>query len=301
MCRLAGVARSTYYAWRQRRTRPPRPPQPGRAGRPRRGYVYTVSGHKVAEGEVLEWLSEYIAQDDGQHYGYRKLTTWLRRQHALVINKKTVYRLLRDAQLLQGQRLPAAQRQHPRVLARNHTVTGPNQLWEIDLKYGYVAGCDRFFYLCSVIDVFDRSILAYHLGGHCTAKQALAALQRAVAQRQADWPDGQRPVIRSDNGPQFIAKAWGDGCAALPLVHERIPNATPNKNAHIESWHSILEAECLRDHVFATWAEAYATVYQWITFYNERRMHGSLRDWAPAQFYQQWLTQSAPAIKAIHC
>ena len=62
----------------------------------------------MPEGQVLEWLSEFIATPDGQAYGYRKLTTWLRREHQLVINKMSVYRLLAEADLLQGRRFPAA-------------------------------------------------------------------------------------------------------------------------------------------------------------------------------------------------
>lgn len=295
------MARSTYYAWRQRAQRPVLPSEPSRAGRPRRGYVWTGSGTKIAEGQVLEWLSEYIASPDGQAYGYRKLTTWLRREHHLVINKKTVYRLLKEAQLLQGRRFPLAANRPVRRLALNRVITGPNQLWETDLKYGYIVGRDRFFYLASVIDVFDRSILSYHIGWTCTALQALRALQGAVAQRQPDWTPGTAPVIRTDNGPQFTAQVWAQGVEALGLEHERIPNATPNRNAHIESWHSIWEAECLGNQVFHTLAEAYEAVAQWITFYNQRRMHGSLQDWAPAQFYLGALAGTAPVIPSIRC
>ncbi|AEJ39632.1 Integrase catalytic region [Sulfobacillus acidophilus TPY] len=88
VCRLAGVARSTYYAWRQRQARPIRQPRFTAVGRPRRGYYWTQQGTQVAEGQVLEWLSEYIASSDGPAYGYRKLTTWLRREHQVIINKK---------------------------------------------------------------------------------------------------------------------------------------------------------------------------------------------------------------------
>ncbi len=66
---------------------------------------------------------------------------------------------------------------------------------------------------------------------------------------------------------------WAEGVAALGMVYKRIPNATPNKNAHIESWHSVLEADCLGNHVLHTLAEAYAAVDRWVTFYNGRRMH----------------------------
>ncbi|WP_084661037.1 IS3 family transposase [Sulfobacillus thermosulfidooxidans] len=128
----------------------------------RNRYVWTANDTKVAEGQVLEWLSEFIMAGDGQAYGYRKLTTWLRREHGLIINKKTVYRLLRSADLLQGQPLRPSGNRPPRVLAANRVVTGPNQLWEMDLKYGYIAGEDRFFISAvssmSLIDAFWRII-----------------------------------------------------------------------------------------------------------------------------------------------
>ncbi|MDQ6420512.1 integrase core domain-containing protein [Paenibacillus sp. LHD-117] len=55
-------------------------------------------------------------------------------------------------------------------------------------------------------------------------------------------------------------------------------------NAHIESFHSVLEAECLQRHEFMSYQEAYDTVTKYIRFYNERRMHGSLYDQAPEQY-----------------
>ncbi|MHB1256542.1 MAG: integrase core domain-containing protein [Dethiobacteraceae bacterium] len=67
-------------------------------------------------------------------------------------------------------------------------------------------------------------------------------------------------------------------------LHERIPPKTPNKNAHIESFHAILEDNCLRKHEFSSYQEACQTVINYIQFYNERRIHGSLYDYAPFEF-----------------
>lgn len=60
------------------------------------------------------------------------------------------------------------------------------------------------------------------------------------------------------------------------MVHERIPNATPNKNAHIESWHSVLEADCLGNQVFSTLAAAYEAVAAWITYAADAWKFGGL-------------------------
>lgn len=43
-------------------------------------------------------------------------------------------------------------------------VTGVNQLWQIDIKYGYVIGRQRFFFVLSIIDVFDRVVVGQYRG-----------------------------------------------------------------------------------------------------------------------------------------
>lgn len=274
--------RGTYYAWRLRQQHPAPDRRRQAPGRAPKGYSVTTTGEKIPDGRIQEWLVEILEQDKPT-YGYRKLTVVLRRQYHVVINRKKVYRLLAEWHLLwpQRRRKPA----HPRRLARHRVITGPNQLWQTDLKYVYLPGEDRFAYLQAVIDVGDRSILAYHLGYRCRGEDAARTLHRAVETRRDEW--AAPPVIRTDNGPQFLSHAWATRCTDLGLVHERIPNHTPNLNAYIESWHAQLERECLQSHAFATFAEAYQTIGDWITYYNTRRLHGSLDDWAPAQQRQR--------------
>jgi putative transposase len=93
-------------------------------------------------------------------------------------------------------------------------------------------------------------------------------------------------ILRTDNGPQFTAHAFQDGCVELPVNHTRIPNNTPNMNAHIESFHSILESDCLSRHEFQSYAEAYKCVSEFMDYYNNRRRHGSLKNKAPMVFYR---------------
>jgi putative transposase len=56
-------------------------------------------------------------------------------------------------------------------------------------------------------------------------------------------------------------------------------------NAHIESFHSILESDCLSRHEFQSYAEAYKYVSKFMEYYNHRRRHGSLNNKAPMEFY----------------
>lgn len=85
-------------------------------------------------------------------------------------------------------------------------------------------------------------------------------------------------IIRSDNGPQMTSREFATLLSKFEkkLEHEFIPVQTPNKNAHIESFFSILEIEFLSVTYFATFAEAYEKTKRFIRFYNEKRIHGSL-------------------------
>jgi putative transposase len=262
-------------------------------GRPVPGFSYDRSGNKVPDARIKGILRRII-QGPNASFGYRKLTVLLRRKYNLVINKKKVYRICKELQILAPQREtvnPA-----PKKVANNRVVTGPNQLWQLDIKYGYVAGKRRHFFLASIIDVFDRSIVAHHRGKACSTKDVLRTAHKALLRREVNLQT--RPlVIRTDNGPQFISKAFHAFCEQMGVEHERIPNHTPNKNAYIESFHSILERECYLRNCFATYEEAFAEVDRFIRYYNNDRIHGSLYDWPPKEYLRMVSTGALPPRK----
>ncbi|RED49024.1 putative transposase [Cohnella lupini] len=275
------MERSTYYANVNRRQQEtPTVAHSYRSGRPVPGLSYTQDGVPISDEQICEWLMEFLA-GEGASYGYRKLTVLLRRRHRLQINKKKVYRLCKQMDVLRPQR--KIKIKYPKRLANNRVITGSNQLWETDIKYGWLHGEQRFFFLMSIIDVFDRAIIAYHFGLTCEARHLVQITQEALMKRQR-FDSSEMPVIRSDNGPQFISHRFEEACETFNLIHERIPPKTPNKNAHIESFHSILEAECYRRHEFETYSQAYEIVSQFIRDYNCVRIHGSIYDLSPYEY-----------------
>jgi len=226
---------------------------------------------------------------DGFPYGYKKLTSALVDDYSLAINHKKVYRLCKELDILKPQRI--CKPKHPKRLAQRSEVTGPNQLWEMDIKYGYIYGEERFYFQLSLIDVFDRCVIDYHLGLTCTAKDACRVLRNALKKRGIK-PGMTMPRVRTDNGPQFIAKLFEEVCRKFGIVHERIPVRTPNLNAHIEAFHSILEDDCYSRHQFRSYAEAYEQVSLYMDYYNQRRRHGSLKNMAPERYYLAIMSNS---------
>jgi putative transposase len=286
--KIIGIPRSTYYYQENGRVEEKKVSE----GRPAPGYSIKKDGKKISDEQIKEWLLEEIA-GDGFGYGYRKLTKQLRRKYHLIINKKKVYRLCKELDILRPQRQKRIS--YPRKLARNRVITASNQLWETDIKYGFIEGEQRFFFVCSFIDVFDRSIIDYHIGLSCSCQDVKQTLQRALLKRK-QFDKKERAVIRSDNGPQFISNAFEQGCEEFKTEHERIPPRTPNMNAHIESFHRILEDDCFSRFQFETYEEAYKEVAWFMKFYNERRMHSSILDLSPKEFYEK---QGSLVIKDV--
>lgn len=227
-----------------------------------------------------------LVEGEENGYGYKLLTQCLRDRRGLILGKKKVYRLCKELGILHQQR--PTQSRYPRRLARNREITGPNQLWQMDIKYGYVMGQDRFFFVLSLIDVFDRVIVGYYRGSSCHAVAVVETLEEALRSRLQDGEE--KPVIRTDNGPQFLSHKFEEACEIGTLEHERIPPKTPNMNAYIESFHSLLERDLFRKQTYETFEEAYASVDQYMDFYNHRRLHGSLKRKPPLVF-SEWVMQ----------
>ncbi|WP_156876061.1 IS3 family transposase [Clostridium kluyveri] len=288
--KVVKLGRSTYYynlsVEGKEKARP-------KGGKPK-GYSINVDGEKVCDDQIKEFILEAI-DGDAINYGYRKITYHLRKYYNLVINHKKVYRLCKELRILKDQRIIKAKIK--RNIAVNRTITGSNQLWEMDIKYGYIEGEDKFFYLLNLIDIFDRSIIDYHMGLHCEAKDATALLRKCLIRRNLFEEGSKKPVIRTDNGPQFISHKFDECCEGLKTEHERIPVKTPNKNAHVESFHRILEDECLKINEFQSYAEAYKIVNEFMEFYNNRRLHSSLRFMAPHEFYNLYFGENLTNIQ----
>lgn len=288
--RIVGLATSTYYD-RLKRVKQSGTPQSNegssnvKRGRPRPGYSLTRQGHKISDEQIKEWLLELVEGEE-HIYGYKLLAECLRHKYGLIFNHKKCYRLCKELDILQHQRKRKSK--HPRRLPKNRLVDGPNQLWQADIKYGYCSGRDRFFFVFSIIDVFDRVIVGYYRGAECEAKHVCQTMERALASRLKEGD--AMPVIRTDNGPQFVSKLFGDTCENREMIHERIPPKTPNMNAYIESFHSLMERDLLIKESFETMEDAYAAIDRYMDFYNNRRMHGSLKR-KPPKVFSTWILQ----------
>lgn len=255
-------------------------------GRPYPGVSHTLDGIPVSDEEIKEVLCEFSEDDHIGGLGYRKWCILLRTDMRLVINPKKVYRLCTELKLL----IRSSRTERPkRNLARNRTVTAVNQLWQMDIKYVPLRETGFFLMTCNIIDVYDRQIVGHFCGRTCRSDDVIRTVMKAILRRKVHLKPGtgeEKLIIRTDNGPQFISNSFARYCDFHGIFHERIPNASPNLNAFVESYHSQLQRECIERHVMETFDHAEYYINDYVRFYNERRPHGSLGYLSPVKFYE---------------
>jgi putative transposase len=138
----------------------------------------------------------------------------------------------------------------------------------------------------------------YHIGLSCTGKDLVLALNIAVEKHKLD---ASQLIIRSDNGSQMTSKVFIKNMEYYnnTIIHELIPPATPNKNAHVEAFNSILEIEFMQVRYFHSYSQAYDETVEFIDKYNTERIHGSLNWNTPIEARNVYLNGGNLGIKAV--
>ncbi len=169
-------------------------------------------------------------------------------------------------------------------ICKTHKITDSNQLWQADIKYGYVAGTKQTAYILTIIDVFDKETVAHKSVLQCTGSVASEVLIKALYKRNLIDTE-HNLILRTDNGTQFISKQFESSCLKYNVIHERIPVRSPNYNAYIESYHATLQREHLTGRMFMTFEEFQASIDDFNWRYNNKRLHGSIKNMTPHSFY----------------
>jgi putative transposase len=249
-------------------------------GRPIPGYSVNPDGVLIPDQTIIHLLKGYRSRIEFQNAGgYYKLGHYLRRDYGFIINKKKVYRLCKENSLTLPRKKTKKWRQ--RKISVNRSVDAPNRLWQFDIKYGYIHGENKFFYVLVFVDVFTRSIVDFYVGKTCKSSDLSFTLNQALKKENIPLENGL--VIRSDHGTQMTSNMFRKYLENLEIKpeHEFIPCGVPNKNAHVESFNSIFEIEFLQTRYFHSFADAYIQTCEFIEFYNKERIHGSLKYHTP--------------------
>jgi len=129
-----------------------------------------------------------------------------------------------------------------------------------------------------VIDEYTRESLAIEVARSFTAQDVIGVLRYLFAVR------GTPEYIRSDNGPEFVAKSVRRWLAQADVKTLFIAKGSPWENGYVESFNGKLRDELLNRELFLSLAEARWVIDRWRIDYNHHRIHSSLNYQTPAAF-----------------
>jgi len=207
------------------------------------------------------------------------------------VNFKRVHRLWKQEHF----QVPGKQRKRRRLPGHSangcvrHKALHRNHVWSYDFLVDRTED-GRQLKLLVVIDEFTRECLAAEVGRTFTARDVMLTLQYLFAVR------GAPQHVRSDNGPEFIAKElqrWLERAAVNTLY---IQKASPWENGYVESFNGKLRDELLNRELFLSLPEARYVLDEWRAEYNHRRPHSGLGWQTPAAYAAKLVDRQAGAF-----
>jgi transposase InsO family protein len=249
--------------------------------------------YKIKPAEDENKLTEAVIEIASQYgrYGYRRVTALLRND-GWQINHKRVERIWRR----EGLKVPGKQPKRVRLWLNDGSCVRlraerKDHVWSYDFVQDRTAD-GRSFRILTLIDEYTRECLSLLVDRKLNSQNVLDQLSTLFLTR------GIPQYIRSDNGPEFTAKAVRAWLGLVGVKTLFIEPGSPWENGYIESFNGKFRDELLNGEIFTTLFEAKVLIEDWRQEYNQVRPHSALGYRPPApeaimpqRHYWETLTQ----------
>jgi len=219
-------------------------------------------------------------------FGYRKIFDRLKTLGWRVGREQV--RLLRRREGLRVPQKTVKRRRPGTSTIDPHQAEYPNHVWSYDFVADQTSDGKTLRFL-TVIDEFTRRALWIECARHLTSFDVVRVLEQLVELH------GKPTTIKSDNGPEFVAKKVQEWIENRRINARFIDPGSPWQNGHNESFNGVFRDNCLNRWLFESVREAREATEAWLYEYNVERPHGSLGGRSPALFFEQWEEQGRRA------
>jgi len=257
-----------------------------------------MESHKVSERRACRALNvsrstyryEAVVRDDEEaicqaimekatnygRAGYRMVTHMLRNE-GIIINHKKVERIWREL----GLKLPSKQPRKARIWLNDGSCVRlrpeyKNHVWSYDFMEDSTYPDGRRVRYLNILDEAESVCLA--------SIPRRSWRSRDVVEVLADLMiiHGSPEYIRSDNGPEFTAKAVREWLSNMGVITTYIEPGSPWENGYIESFNGKMRTEFLNLELFGSLKEAEILTERWVKYYNTIRPHSRFGGRPPA-------------------
>lgn len=168
------------------------------------------------------------------------------------------------------------------IVDRKFQVDKKNEVWVTDITYIYT---DKgWMYLSSIMDLWNRKIIAYEFRNTMDTDLVLDTLKKAYLR---EGPE-KGIILHSDQGSQYTSKAYLSLCEKLSITVSMSRRGNCYDNAVIESFHASLKKEMIYLEGILSLEEMKMKLFDYIEgFYNRERRHSFLGNLSPLNFELQ--------------
>ena len=242
----------------------------GQARATQRLIPYPPSDEKQLTADILALAAKY------GRYGYRRVTALLNNDKGWRVNHKRVAKIWRR----EGLKVPQKQPKRGRLWLNDGSCVRlrpehKDHVWSYDFVKEHTEN-GRAFRVLNIIDEYTRECLGALVDRKIKSEDVLDQLFNLFVFR------GVPEHIRSDNGPEFTAKAVRKWLNRMGVKTLFIEPGSPWENGYIESFNGKMRDELLNREIFTTLVEAKVLINQWKEEYNQVRPHSSLGYRPPA-------------------
>lgn len=223
--------------------------------------------------------TQKIFDEYHQILGARKIASILREQ-GFRVSENYISELMRELGLhsIHSCTKSLYERQQRKYVNRTNqqfTAAKSNELWLSDVTYFRFGGTS--FYICAILDVFSRKIVAYRISQATSTQLTKSTLKDAYENRHPE----KGLILHTDRGSNFILKASCTAAREMNIIQSYSRTQTPLDNAMIESFFAILMNEELYRTNSRSVKEFKTLVGKHIEMYNNIRPHSALGNKTP--------------------
>lgn len=240
--------------------------------------------------EIKRKILEIYADSD-KRLGARKIRICLMRDYCISISEGRVYRLMKEMALPKMSTVKPPKHHNKstcdgicnNLLAQNFNQQAPNLVWVCDFTYIRVG--QRFYYICVILDLFARKVIACRVGSKIDRFLAIDTLRDAVRFRGVS----NGVMFHSDRGVQFTSADFRKEIDRLHMVQSFSAKGHPYDNAVMECFFKYLKKEELDRRSFQSVDQLKQSLLSYISgFYNPVRPHSHNHGLSPNQLEDQF-------------
>ena len=254
-------------------------------------YVNRQPSPRQRENQLLKQkILEIYAKTD-KRLGSRKMKLCLAQEYCIFISEGRVYRLMKQMNLPKmsavkpPKQKPSAEEVGvcTNLLAQQFNQPAPNLVWVCDFTYVRVG--TRFFYLCVILDLYARKVIACRVGKRIDRFLAIDTLRDAVRRRGVS----KGVMFHTDRGSQFTSSDFRKEIDSLHMIQSFSAKGHPYDNAVMECFFKYLKKEELNRRHFQSMEQLKQSLVSYIAgFYNPIRPHSHNHDLSPNQMEDRY-------------